>query len=83
MFAELQFQLVMRGLLPAVLTGNGNEGADEGATILQLTGVWRVFQPSKTVSLTVAITLLRTKKELGARKSKFDWLDFINKEPKF
>ena len=43
MFAELQFQLVMRGLLPAVLTGNGNEGADEGATILQLTGVWRVF----------------------------------------
>ena len=43
MFAELQFQLVMRGLLPAVLSGNGNEGADEGATILQLTGVWRVF----------------------------------------
>merc|ERR1719162_1151984 len=27
----------MRGLLPAALTGNGNEGADEGATILQLT----------------------------------------------
>ena len=25
----------------------------------------------------------KTKKELGARKSKFDWLDFINKEPKF
>ena len=32
---------------------------------------------------TVAISQLRTKKELGARKSKFDWLDFINKEPKF
>ena len=25
----------------------------------------------------------RTKKELGDRKSKFDLLDFINKEPKF
>ena len=32
---------------------------------------------------TVAISCLQTKKELGARKSKFDWLDFINKEPKF
>ena len=55
MFAELQFQLVMRGLLPAVLTGNGNEGADEGATILQLTGVWRVYLPSKKLSLCVNI----------------------------
>ena len=27
---------------------------------------------------TVAIIQLRTKKELGDRKSKFDWLDFIN-----
>ena len=32
---------------------------------------------------TVAISYLRTKKELGDRKSKFDWLDFINKEAKF
>ena len=32
---------------------------------------------------TVAISQLRTKKERGDRKSKFDWLDFINKESKF
>ena len=61
MFAELQFQLVMRGLLPAVLTGNGNEGADEGATILQLTGVWTVFYPSKNC-LSVQIYLFTNSK---------------------
>ena len=32
---------------------------------------------------TVAIIQLRTKKELGDRKLKFDWLDFINQGPKF
>ena len=32
---------------------------------------------------TVVISKLWTKKELGARKSKFDWLDFINQGPKF
>ena len=32
---------------------------------------------------TVVISKLWTKKELGDRKSKFDWLDFIIKEPIF
>ena len=32
---------------------------------------------------TVAIRWLRTESESGDRKLKFDWLNFINKDPKF
>ena len=32
---------------------------------------------------TVTISYLRTKKELGDRKLRFDLLDFINQGPKF
>ena len=37
----------------------------------------------KNIDFTVVIRWLRTKQELGDRKLKFDWIDFINQGPKF
>ena len=41
------------------------------------------FQQNCKFYFTVVVTFIRTKKELGDRKLKFDWFDFNNQGPKF
>ena len=53
--------------------GNGMWGSSKVTT----------HMPQQFYIFTVAISYLRTKKELGDRKLRFDWLNFINQGPKF
>jgi len=74
---ELQFQLVMRGLLPAVLTGNGNEGADEGATILQLTA-----EDAFKLEDRVEASMIQLQADLHEAKSRNIYLNDLVEEQK-
>ena len=59
----------------ARLTGNNQ--------VLNRPCVTIITNAAHSIISTVVIRQLRTKEEPGDRKLKFDWLDFINKEPKF
>ena len=77
MFAELQFQLVMRGLLPASMAGNGNEAADEGTTIVQLTA-----EDAFKLEDRVEASMIQLQADLHEAKSRNIYLNDLVEEQK-